>query len=297
MNGMFRVMGLSVAAFGMFACNQVEKPSGPSASREATGSARIRLPTLPIGFVPDSSLDSNGSMLFQLTVTGPGMSPIRASWDLEPGRAEKVLLSDIPVGWPRVFSGRLLWKSAWGDSSVTHEGVDSAEISSDKVAEVALYLRKKGSTGAAEICVDVEGWPSDTTCIRRPTLPIRDAAGCWQLTVRRFFETHDRLLRTGKIEITRQDTVLTGTITWASGQVERAPGIYTPAGTGLVLFGHEGAGDFYLKAYFDSNGIELQGDYRDRARTVEGGLRATRIGCDSTSPPPWDSTEVAPAGS
>lgn len=283
MNGLFRTLALTVAAFGIFACNRMDKPSGPSPSSEATGSARIRLPNLPIGFVPDSSLDSNGTMVFQLMVTGPGMSPIHASWGLNPGKSEKVILTDIPVGWPRVFTGRLIWESAWGDSSVTHEGVDSAEISRDKIAEVALYLRKKGSTGAAEVCVEVEGWPSDSTCIKRPTFPITDVAGCWQVTIKRYFGTRDSVLRIGKLKITQMDTALTGTITWASGQVEYAPGVYYPVSTGLVKFGHEGVGDYYLKAYFDTNGVALEGDYRDSARVFEGGLRATRIGCDSTA--------------
>ena len=283
MNGLFRTLALTVAAFGIFACNRMDKPSGPSPTSEATGSARIRLPTVPTGFASDSSRDSSGRMVFELTVTGPGMSPIHASWDLNPGKSEKVMLGDIPVGWPRVFSGRLLWLSAWGDSSVTHEGVDSAEISHDKIAEVGLYLRKKGSTGAAEVCVEVEGWPSDSTCIKRPTFPITDAAGCWEVAVRRYFDNHDTLLRIGKLGITQMDTVLAGTITWASGQVEHAPGIYYPVSTGLVKFGHEGFGDYYLKAYFDSTGLELQGDYHDSARIYDGGLRAVRIGCDSTA--------------
>jgi hypothetical protein len=285
MNVLFRTLALTVAAFGIFACNRMDKPSGPSPTSEATGSARIRLPTVPIGFAPDSSSDSTGSMVFQLTVTGPGMSPIHASWDLTPGRSEKVLLADIPVGWPRVFSGRLLWLSAWGDSSVTHEGVDSAEIFRDKVAEVALYLRKKGSTGTAEVCVEVEGWPSDSTCIKRPTFPITDVAGCWEVTVRRYFETHDSLLRIGTLGITQMDTALTGTITWASGQVEYAQGFYYPVSTGLVILGREIPGDYYLKAYFDTTGVELQGGYRDSAGIYEGGVRAVRIGCDSTAYP------------
>lgn len=275
-------MALTVAAFGIFACNRMDKPSGPSPSSEATGSARIRLPSLPLGFVPDSSLDSIGSMVFQLEVTGPGMSPIHAAWDLTPGKTEKVMLTDIPIGWPRVFSGHLLWTSAGGDSTVTHEGVDSAEIFRDKVAEVALYLRKKGSTGAAEVCVEVEGWPSDSTCIKRPTFPIKDVAGCWQVTVSRYFDDHDTVLRIGKLGITQMDTALAGTITWASGQVEYAPGVYYPVSTGLVKFGHQGVGSYYLKAYFDTNGVALEGDYRDSARIYEGGLRAVRIGCDST---------------
>lgn len=285
MNGLFRTLALTVAAFGIFACNRMDKPSGPSPSGEVTGSARIRLPTVPIGFAPDSSLDSTGSMVFQLTVTGPGMSPIHASWDLNPGRSERVLLGDIPVGWPRVFSGRLVWLGAWGDSSVTHEGVDSAEIFRDSVAEVALYLRKKGSTGAAEVCVEVEGWPSDSTCIKRPTFPITDVAGCWQVTVRRYVDSQDTVLRIGRLGITQRDTALTGKLAWASGQVESAPGVYVPVATGLVLLGNPAGGSFYLKAYFDSNGVDLAGDYRDSARIFEGGLRAVRIGCDSTAFP------------
>jgi hypothetical protein len=210
-------------------------------------------------------------------------SPIHASWNLNPGKSEKVVLADIPIGWSRVFSGRLLWKSAWGDSSVTHEGMDSAVIFRDKVAEVALYLRMKGSTGAAEVCVEVEGWPSDSTCIKRPTFPITDVAGCWEVAVRRYFDNRDTLLRIGKLGITQMDTALTGRITWASGQVECAPGVYYPVSTGLVKFGHLGFGDYYIKAYFDSTGLELQGEYRDSARIYEGGLRAVRIGCDSTA--------------
>lgn len=297
MIGMFRTLALTVAAFGLFACNQTDKPSGPAPSSEATGSARIRLPSLPVGFRPDSSLDSNGSMIFQLTITGAGMTPIRAFWNLIPGQVEKVMLSDIPVGWPRVFSGSLIWRSASGDSTITHEGVDSAEISRDKIAEVALYLRKKGSTGAAEVCVEVEGWPSDSTCIKRPTFPITDVAGCWQVTVRRYFENRDTILRVGKLRIIQSDTALGSSLTWASGQTEYAPGVYYPVSTGLVIFGHQGMGMFYLKAYFDSNGVELQGDYRDSARTIEGGMRAVRMECDSTVYPPEDTIIVAPVDS
>ena len=166
------------------------------------------------------------------------------------------------------------------------KGWTARKSSGTSVAEVALYLRKKGSTGAAEVCVEVEGWPSDSTCIKRPTFPITDVAGCWQVTVRPYFDTHDSILRVGRLGITQRDTALTGTITWASGQVERAPGVYYPTATGLVIFGREfNGGGFYLKAYFDTTGVELQGNYRDSARIYEGGVRAVRIGCDSTAFP------------
>jgi hypothetical protein len=297
MIGIFRTLALTVAAFGLFACNQTDKPSGPAPSSEATGSARIRLPSLPVGFQPDSTLDSNGNMIFQLTVTGAGMTPIRASWNLIPGHVEKVMLTDIPIGWPRVFTGRLIWRSAWGDSTVTHEGVDSAEISWDKIADVALYLRKIGSTGAAEVCVEVEGWHGDASCIKQPPFPIIDVSGCWQVAVRRVFDDWDTILRVGTLRIIQKDTALYGTITWASGQVENAPGVYYPGSTGLVKFGHEGMGMFYLKAYFDTIGAALIGDYRDSARTIEGGMHAFRIGCDSTWVPPEDTTVVPPVDS
>jgi hypothetical protein len=61
-----------------------------------------------------------------------------------------------------------------------------------------------------------------------------------------------------------------------------------------VKFGHEGVGSYYLKAYFDTNGVALEGEYRDSASVIEGGLRAVRIGCDSTALPWENSTVVAP---
>jgi hypothetical protein len=285
-----RMAAVVLAVFALFACDQSDKPSAPSITGEGTGSARIKLPSIPAGYVPDSSLDSSGLAVFQLTITGPGMEPIRESWYLTPGQTDPVVVGEIPVGWPRTFTGRLIWMAGWSDSTITHEGMDTVAISRDTVAEVSLYLRKGGSRGAAEVCVQVEGWPADSNCIKRPTLPITDVAGCWRVTVRGPHGTPDSVLRIGELKITQWDSLLAGTIKWASGQMEHAMGAYYPVSTGLVLFGHGGAGggSYYIKAYFDSNGVALLGEYHDSARTFMGSLRATRLVCDTADTPPVD---------
>lgn len=283
----FRMVCIGLAAFGLFACEQSDKPSAPSVAGEGTGSARIKLPSLPQGYVPDSSLDSSGMAVFQLTITGPGMEPIRESWYLTPGHTDPVIVGEIPVGWPRTFTGRLIWMSGWSDSTVTHEGMDTVAISRDTVAEVSLYLRKRGSRGAAEVCVQVEGWPADSGCIKRPKYPFLDASGCWRLSVRTAIGGRDSLVG-GTLKITQRDSNIVGAISWDSGREEIATGGVYAASTGLVLLGRNSEQSYYIKAYFDSTGRGLEGEYRDSGMAASIGLRAVRILCDTMVAPPLD---------
>src|SRR5690606_2459543 len=258
----FRLIAIALAAFGLFACDQSEKPSGPAAAGEGTGSARLKLPSIPAGYLPDSSLDSSGQAVFLLTITGPGMDPIHSSWYLTPGQTEPVVINDIPVGWPRTFTGRLLWMSGRGDTAVTHEGKDSVAISGNAVAEVSLYLRKIGSRGAAEVCVQVEGWPADSTCLKRPTYPFRDASGCWRLAIDTVVGGKDSLYR-GTLRIIQKDSTLIGEIIWDAGRRESATGGVYGGNTGMVRLGGATGHSYYIKAYFDSTGQWLLGEYRD----------------------------------
>jgi hypothetical protein len=165
-------IGFGITLLGLVACNPIDKlTSKPVDPMEGTGMARMKLPSLPKGFIPDSTLDSNGQAYFQLIISGNDMDPIYHSWTLYPWQTEPVTISGIPAGNDRVFTGRLLWMSVrTGDTTLTHEGVSTASIYRDSIADVFLYLQKK-SGGSANICIEVEGWQSDSTCIRPTPLP------------------------------------------------------------------------------------------------------------------------------
>lgn len=271
----FRALGLALAAFGLFACNQSEKPSGPAL--EGTGSARVKLPTVPVGYVPDSALDSSGHSVFLLSITGPDMNPILKSWDLYPGGAEKATITGIPVGWPRIFSGTLAWVTAWGDTVYTHEGSDSTAIYGDSIAQVSLFLRKFGSSGSAEVCVEVEGWASDTSCVKPPRA--MDLNGCWMISV-----GDSQTTRYGSLFIRQQDTSVFMVITWKTGEKDSSMGtLFHDVLYMGQLYGMPG---FHLKGSVVDSGSRIVASYRGDSDSLYQQLQALRGPCDTSVVPP-----------
>jgi hypothetical protein len=285
-----RIIGFALAAFGLFACNQDDKaPLQPGPGPGGAGSARIQLPALPAGYLPDTGRGQIA--LFALTVTGEGMDPIRKSWKLTPNRHDPVLVPGIPAGKLRFFQGRLIKiDTAGGDTLVTHEGTDSAYTQRDQVNDVRLYLRQGGS-GTAHVCVEVEGWPADSTCIRPPdtTYPAR-VAGCYNLVVDKPGPAGADSVFKAKLRITQWDTSLYAIVTWSPGHVDSAYGTLYPGGT--VYFGLNHAGQFLLKATLDSGSL-LRGYFTDSARGIYGAAAAYPAACDTIIEPPVDSTTRA----
>jgi hypothetical protein len=285
-----RCIGFALAALGLFACNQDEKlPLQPNPGAEGSGAARLQLPTLPPGYLVGSG--SGQQALFALTISGEGMDPIRKSWILSAGQHDPVLVPGIPAGKIRFFQGLLIKiDSAGGDTVVTHEGSDSAYIQRDQVNDVLLYLRQGGS-GTAHICVEVEGWPADSTCIRPPdTTYLPNVAGCYNLQVGKPGPDGADSVFTGKLRIYQWDSSLTATVTWSPGIVDSAYGTVYPGGT--VYFGGIGGGQIQFKAYLDSGAV-LRGYLMDNARGIYGNAAATRTGCDTIIEPPIDSSTRA----
>ncbi len=172
-----------VLAFGLLALTACDSERPTSAAEENApvpahfGSARIQLPNLPAGYpgpvaIRDSSVPSSGGeALFRLTISGPGMEPQVRSWILQPVMKDPILISGIPEGTRRIFSGSLAWlDSNTRDTLITHEGADTVAIARGRVAGLVLRLRKV-TGGSANICLEVEGW-SDSSCVIVPPVPV-----------------------------------------------------------------------------------------------------------------------------
>ncbi|MDB5047723.1 MAG: hypothetical protein JWO30_794 [Fibrobacteres bacterium] len=287
MNGGFRGFTFALALLallsGFNACDQDKYPvsgteiPGRGVTEGASGSARVLLPTLPQGYPGDSSLvDSGGQALFQLTISGPDMEPMRRTWLLYPWQTDPVVISGIPEGPSRIFSGRLVWMSAaTGDTTVTHEGMDSVFIERGRVADVVLHLRKVNG-GSASVCIQVEGWPSDSTCHRPPgpdTL-LKKISGCWKVGFRGL-EGSLRVEQTGKD--------LGGSLRWADGSVDSLSGILEYPYLRLTTVGANGTRRFKGNVLPAVDHFEVK--LLDTPQGVVEKLVGDRGRCDSTGVP------------
>lgn len=290
MNRLFQAVGFALAAFGLFACNQPDKIAAPH-SQTGKGSAHLRLPTIPADYLAKTAAGSPSKAVFSLTISGNGMAPIYQSWVLTPGQSQSAYIGDIPVGY-RVFYGRLIkMDTAFGDTSVTHEGSDSAWIERDSITDVNLFLRNAGG-GTAHVCVEVEGWPTDSTCYK-PPIPVPEYPrfdGCWNLSVLKKGATslQDSVFK-AKLRIEQWDSTVFGVVTWNSGARDTARGrIY---GSTILLENGNIAGQFTLKAdltvsMVDTlNPIELRGFFAAFARGISGTATGSRSLCDTLIPP------------
>ena len=69
----YLMLGFSAAALALSGCNQPERSPMRSETKGPSGSARIALPDIPAGYLPDSG----SKAWFSLTITGAGMAPSR----------------------------------------------------------------------------------------------------------------------------------------------------------------------------------------------------------------------------
>lgn len=270
-------LGITMA-IGLIACDKEDRSPVQPDGKEGKGSANIALPKLPAGYLADSGQKA----LFSLTITGSGMDPIMKSWYLYPDRSQSLLVEGIPVG-ERHFYGRLIRIDAkTGDTTVTHEGSDSAFIERGAVTDVHLYLRA-GGYGSAHLCVEVEGWPADPTCIPPPP-PLPIVEGCYQVQVKP--NGSDSML-TAWLRVVQKDTGFLSYLTWATGEVDTASGRPFSSGP-TAYFGVDGKGDFLFKAYVDSLG-NLSGAFQDEARGIIADMAIARrsdvCGPDTLPPP------------
>lgn len=269
----YLMLGFSAAALALSGCNQPERSPMRSETKGPSGSARIALPDIPAGYLPDSG----SKAWFSLTITGAGMDPILKTWSLKGagGTDAPVLVEGIPAGM-RSFRGRLIRiDSGKRDTTVTHEGVDSAFIVGDSVAEVRLYLKAAG-LGAAKVCVEVEGWPADSACIAPPS-PLPDVAGCYAITVDKpgpKDSRQDTLFR-GRLRLTQSGGNLKATLDRGNGRMEKADG--QVGNDGVIDF--EAGGDFILKGHPDSSGF--WGFFTDSSHGISGSLRLDAESCDA----------------
>lgn len=292
MNKTFRAVGFALAAFGLFACNQPDKIAAPAThSQSGKGSAHVRLPSVPDGYLAKSAAGSPALALFALTITGNGMAPIYQSWVLTPGQSQSAYISDIPVGY-RVFYGRLLkMDTAFGDTSVTHEGSDSVWIERDSITEVNLFLRKAVGAGKAHVCVEVEGWPTDSTCYKPPIPPHPSFDGCWNLSILKkgSVSSLDTVFK-GKLRVQQRDSDAVATITWNSGVQDTAWGrVY---GRTIRLGTTDLISRFTLTASLDSaamdtlNPVMLYGVFNSMRRGIYGQATGMSAPCDTVIQPP-----------
>lgn len=297
MNRLFHAVGFALAAFGLFACNQPDKIAAPgngSHSQTGKGSAHLRLPTIPADYLAKTAAGSQSKAVFALTIYGDGMAPIYQSWVLTPGQTQSAYIADIPVGY-RVFYGRLIkMDTAFGDTSVTHEGSDSAWIERDSITDVHLFLRKAGG-GTAHVCVEVEGWPTDTTCYK-PPIPgpeIPRFGGCWNLSIlKKGVTSRQDTVFKAKLSLQQWDSAVVGVVTWNSGVRDSAWGrIY---GSTMLLENATVNRGFSLKAELirsivdTLNPIELRGWFTSLRSNISGEATGSRAPCDTFEIPPID---------
>jgi hypothetical protein len=264
------MIGTSLAALGLSGCDRQDRSPTQPDEKGLTGSARVALPSLPAGYLADSTQTA----WFSLSITGPGMTPILKSWTLSPNHSEPVLVQGIPAGM-RNFYGRLVRVDPGkGDTTITHVGTDSAYIQSGAVAEVHLYLKAAGS-GSAHVCVEVEGWPADPTCIVPP--PVINVAGCYSLRVINSNAARGQDTLEARLRITQSDTSLQAWVTWASGQTDSTIGAILFGETVYVGWGAAGSA-FHFKAARDSMGV-LHGWVMDADRNLSGEAHARPAPC------------------
>ena len=264
------LFGSVLAALGLYACNQSEK-SPVQVDPSGKGSARIALPALPAGFL----IDSSQKALFSLEIVGPGSDTLRRSTYLLPGQPSHFLSVDgIPVGF-NTFIGRLFrLDSASGKAEQTHVGMDSAVIEAGSTAQIRLILRQ--FTGSADVCIEVEGWASDSSCLPPPpvTNPI---ASCYVLEISKAGTTpgHDTIT-TASLHISQFDSSLMAKVRWNSGQVDSASGYF--AGSYFYI-GYGGPSNFQFSGARSPIGDTLVGQFNDSLRRIMGTARANLTSC------------------
>jgi hypothetical protein len=286
----FQTLVFAVAAIGLSACNQQDRATGPQEKNRVAGAARMALPVIPKDYL--AGLGAGVVANFELTITGDGMQPIQRNWNLVPGGQAPVLVQGIPVGL-KVFSGRLMkMDTTTMDTIVTHEGSDTAWIEKDSITDVRLYLRKTGG-GGANICVEVEGWPSDPRCGNPPVPVYPNFGGCWNVAITKHLgPPHDDTVFTGILRIVQKDSNLAAVITWKSGAADTAYG-HVRSGDGTAIIGYYlGYGDFTFKGGLDSSEQLMFGWFTDSSRGIFGNLNGKRGYCDSIIEPPDPDTVV-----
>lgn len=161
-----------ICAWMLMSCMQPSRESGQDDPATEFGQASLILPE-----ITPSALAKAGQKLgaFTLEISGTGMAPMNFSYPLDSMGGKPVVISRIPAGARRLFTGRLLDPQGL----VTHEGSTPAAIAPGKTAEVHLLLRST-NTGNANICVEVEGLPPPANCIKPPDSV--KVPGCWQLS-------------------------------------------------------------------------------------------------------------------
>ncbi len=275
--------GLACAIFGLFGCNQSERSATGPTVGAPMGSAMVRLPALPKDYLAKTGAGTQA--LFVLSVSGEGMHPIRKSWTLYPGHLDSVVIAGIPSGISRNFTGQLFQLDSTGmDSTLTHEGIDSAYIEGNKTADIHLFIHKKNA-GSAHVCITIEEWSSDTTCINsHPTLPIpSNVVGCWKFSVtRKGVAPNFDSVFTGKLIIRKWDSILTGSVTWKSGARDSATGYVLSNGSHRVVFGSTPPyRQFSFDAILNSTGSSLCGVFSSPLRNIKGNFVATHTTCDT----------------
>jgi hypothetical protein len=269
--------GAALAALGLYACNQPDK-SPVQVDPAGKGSARIALPALPAGFLVDSSQKA----LFSLEIIGPDSDTLRRSSYLLPGEPSHYLsVEGIPAGF-NTFIGRLFrLDSASGKAEQTHVGRDSALIDAGRTAQIRLVLRP--FTGSADVCIEVEGWASDSSCVPPPPPPIDTSiVGCHVLNVLKTGTTpgHDTLT-SAFVNISRYDSSLKAIVIWNSGQMDSTFGYLV--GMDSIYFGYGLPSDFQFRGKVGPTNDTIIGWFNDSLRRISGAARINTVSCTAES--------------
>lgn len=237
------------------------EPLGPEPASTEMGEAEIRLPALPEGFLAKRSAGAADPM-FILTISGNGMVTRKHAWPLTSASGAPIKVVNIPVG-QRLFTGQLDV-----DGSITHADSQWVPIEKGKTAQVNLKLAS--SSGNANVCVEIEGFPPPVGC--KPPAKLPDVSGCYGFTVG--FPVVDTV-SSHVFRIFQADSSLVGVIDWDFGASDTSRGLLRP--DGWMTFGQP-TGDFYFSGSLDANG-RLSGKFFDKSNPVSKPLTGYRRDC------------------
>jgi hypothetical protein len=172
------------------------------------------------------------------------MAPRRQSWPLD-SSATTVRVTGIPVG-PRLFTGEL-------QTGGVARYSDSVWAAIEKGKTAYVHLKLGSSTGDAQICVEIEGFPLPANC--RPPVPkVPDVSGCWAFSVP---DTGVRDSLRLQLHILQRDSSLQAVLLAPDGRRDTARGGVT--GSGWVTIGQDAADDFFLSVGVDS--LRMEGKF------------------------------------
>jgi hypothetical protein len=136
--------------------------------------------------------------------------------------------------------------------------------------------------------VDVEGWPSDGSCLKPPVDAFPDYNGCWNISTVTFAVPPAlQEVEPARLRIIQKDSTLLAIAFWSTGEADTGRGIVRyPDGTAIIS-----EGGLYFKGAIDPTSGSIKGSLRSDAKRITGSAAGKRVNCDE--PPVQSTPEVS----